>query len=68
MFPSLPVTSFQIPLSENCQESCHISLLGPSMDLGLDLRLSASLYISFLRISASLKMEHEKMLVEESGK
>ena len=29
------------------------SLLGPSMDLGLDLGLYASLYISFLRISAT---------------
>ena len=53
---SLPLISFHVPLTSNYQESCHTylsSLLGPSMDLGLDLGLSASLYISFLRISAT---------------
>ena len=52
----LPLISFHVPLTSNYQESCHTylsSLLGPSMDLGLDLGLSASLYISFLRISAT---------------
>ena len=47
----VPLTSFFLPLISNYQESYHTflsSLLGPSMDLGL----SASLYISFLRISA----------------
>ena len=54
----LPLTSFhlyQIIFLSN-QEPYHTflsSLLGPSMDLGLDLGLSASLYISCLRISAT---------------
>ena len=50
-FLSSTLTSFHVP-----HTSCHAyfsSLLGPSMDLGLDLELSASLYISFLRISAT---------------
>ena len=50
-FLSSTLTSFHVPLT-----SCHAyfsSLLGPSMDLGLDLELSASLYRSFLRISAT---------------
>ena len=48
----LPLISFHVPLTSNYQESCHTYLsylLGPSMDLGL----SASLYISFFRISAT---------------
>ena len=52
----IPLTSFHVPLTSNYQDSCYTyfsSLLGPSMDLGLDLGLSASLYISFLRISAT---------------
>ena len=52
----LPLTSFHIPLTSNYQDLCHTyfsSLLGPSMDLELDFGLSASLYISFLRISAT---------------
>ena len=48
----LPLISLYVPLTSKYQKSYHTfvsSLLGPSMDLGL----SASLYISFLRISAT---------------
>ena len=48
----LPLISLYAPLTSKYQKSYHTflySLLGPSMDLGL----SASLYISFLRISTT---------------
>ena len=73
----LPLTSFQVPFffhssfqvhhSCKCQESCHTSLLGPSIDLGLDLRLSASLYISFLRISATCCVSWTNRLFEKAS-
>ena len=48
----LPLISLYVPLTSKYQKLYHTflsSLLGPSMDLGL----SASLYISFLKISAT---------------
>ena len=55
-FSSCSTHIFFLLLISKYQESYHVflsSLLGPSMDLGLDLGLSASLYKSFLRISAT---------------